>query len=295
MNQQHSNLVHPEETFKEEWILSQRWIHSGGLIINHCIAPPDEVNSPPITDHLMVVKLSNGTRQINSFNEQEYDGVIHKGEFFLQPANLPAFFSWETTDRALLFIIPPSFLTRIALETECINPDRIEVIPILKSHDPQIENLADSFLQEIETGGMGSKIYTDSLANILAINLLRQHCTFVPRIKEISGGLSPSKLRQVIDYIHDHLSTELELKQLSKLIGLSPYYFIRKFKLSMGLTPHKYIMQQRIETAKRLLKQKPNVPLARVAVDCGFGNQSHFGHVFKKYVGVTPKAYREGL
>ena len=60
----------------------------------------------------------------------------------------------------------------------------------------------------------------------------------------------------------------------------------------MGVTPHKYVMQQRVEMAKRLLKQN-ELALADVATECGFTHQSHMGKLFKQQLGMTPKQYRD--
>ena len=294
MTDRNSALVHPRDIVKPEWIQQERSLHNEGLIVQHCIEPPDAIEVSPPSHHLMIVQLSKGTRQVTRFNGQEYDGEIQQGEFILHPASLPGFYSWETTDKALVFVIEPSFLTKVAIETECINPSRIEVKDIVKGYCPHLEQIADSFLEEMETGGLGGKLYTDSLANQLAINLLRRQCVFTATFKDIKGGLSPYQKRQVIDYIHANLAEELDLQSLSEIVGLSQAHFSREFKKSIGLAPHKYVMQERVEKAKQLLKQQ-DIALAEIAIDCGFTHQSHMGKMFKKCVGTTPKQYRRSL
>ena len=73
---------------------------------------------------------------------------------------------------------------------------------------------------------------------------------------------------------------------------MSRFYFCRLFKKSVGATPYQYVMQQRVEMAKRMLQQQ-GLSIADVAFDCGFANQSHLGRIFKKHTGTTPKKYRE--
>lgn len=81
---------------------------------------------------------------------------------------------------------------------------------------------------------------------------------------------------------------------MAQLVDLSNYYFARQFKQSTGLAPHQYVTQQRIEKAKRLLKQRQH-SISQVGLECGFSNQSHFGRAFRQVTGTTPKRYREGL
>ena len=75
-------------------------------------------------------------------------------------------------------------------------------------------------------------------------------------------------------------------------LNMSPFYFCRQFKKSTGLTPYKYILQQRMELAKQLLKQQ-ELPISEIAMRCGFASQSSFTTAFRKYFDVTPKTYRQ--
>ncbi len=102
------------------------------------------------------------------------------------------------------------------------------------------------------------------------------------------GGLSPTPLRLVIDYINDYLDQELGLEELAAIAQLSPYRFCRSFKRSTGFTPHQYVIRQRVERAKLLLKDG-KMGISEVAVACGFTHQSHLNRHFKRLTGVTPK------
>ena len=291
MSVRQKTLIHPDEIIKPGWIRDRRSLCSGGMSVSYHIEPPDTIEMPSCSHHIVLIQLSHGTRQVTRFNEQEYDGEMHPGEFFLHPATFSGFYSWETTDKALMFAIEPSFLTKVALKTESIDPSRVEVRDLVKSYCPHLENIARAFLTEMQTGGIGGQLYTDHLANLMAINLLRHQCVFQPRIREYTGGLSTSQTEQAIDYIQAHLCEELRLQTIADLVGLSQAHFNRNFKISMGVTPHKYVIQQRVEMAKRLLRQT-DIALADVATDCGFTHQSHMGRLFKEYVGTTPKQYR---
>ncbi|MEG4942592.1 helix-turn-helix transcriptional regulator [Microcoleus sp. F4-D5] len=77
-------------------------------------------------------------------------------------------------------------------------------------------------------------------------------------------------------------------KELAGIAQLSPYYFSRAFKQSVGISPHQYVIQQRVERAKQLLLQG-NMSLYEIAIACGFTHQSHLTRHFKRLTGVTPK------
>ena len=99
-------------------------------------------------------------------------------------------------------------------------------------------------------------------------------------------------MREIIEYIHAHLDTQLSLTKLATHLNLSTFHFARLFKKSLGLSPHKYILQTRIERAKRLITSQ-HLPLSNIALQAGFYDQTHFGKAFKKYVGVSPKVFSQ--
>lgn len=100
-----------------------------------------------------------------------------------------------------------------------------------------------------------------------------------------------SKLKKTLAYIKENLEAEICLNALAREVGISIFYFSRMFKNSIGKSPHQFIIEQRIDYAKWLLKNSDE-PLNQIALRCGWSNQSNFSTAFKRIVGVTPKFYR---
>jgi AraC family transcriptional regulator len=264
------------------------------LIVEHQIQPSGECEaSGGLTHHLLAFELGYVPRQVSRIGEHEYDGPLRQGELLLIPAEVSLFGACETSDEILAFIIAPLFLHQIALETECLNPDRVELLSFLGSHDPQIEMIARSMQAEIQQKQWGSRLYLDSLANLLAIHLLRYYTACPATFREYEGGLAAAKLRHVLNYINAHFEQDITLADLAEIAGMSQCYFASLFKQSMGITPWQYVMQQRVERAKILLRQQ-DYSIAQIALQCGFNSQSHFTQQFRKLAGVTPKQYRNG-
>jgi AraC-like DNA-binding protein len=107
------------------------------------------------------------------------------------------------------------------------------------------------------------------------------------------GTLPLSKLRRVTDYIREHLDQELTLARLGTVVCMSPYHFARLFQRSTGLPPHRFVVRARIGHASTLLAA-PELSIGRIAQAVGFRTASHFSTVFRRIVGVTPRAYRAG-
>jgi AraC family transcriptional regulator len=143
---------------------------------------------------------------------------------------------------------------------------------------------------ELRSQGCGSRLYAETLANTLAIHLLRHYSSQNHRTVTCNGGLPQHKLRLVTDYIKDYLERELSLQDLAAIAQMSQYHFCRAFRQAIGLSPHQYLIQQRVERAKQLL-QTGGMSIGAVAIACGFTHQSHLHRHFKRLVGVTPKTF----
>lgn len=116
---------------------------------------------------------------------------------------------------------------------------------------------------------------------------------FAPPAK-ISPGMPSLRLNRVLEFVDANIAIDLCVSTLAAVAGMSPFYFCRSFKQSTGITPHRYVLQCRMEQAKRLLQEK-NGHLMEVAHEVGFADQSQFTRVFHKIVGITPSQYRKGL
>jgi AraC family transcriptional regulator len=173
-------------------------------------------------------------------------------------------------DKSLEFIhlyLEPEFVSHVAHET--IDPEA-----------------------DLDANGSDNGFYADAIATTLAAHLLRHYSTNQYQLRQYEDGFSKHRLRTVFDYINDHLCEKLTLEEIAKELDMSHFYFSRLFKISTGITPHQYLIQQRIERAKQVLRQ-PDKTIADIAMDCGFANPSHFAKHFRKYTGVTPKQFRK--
>jgi AraC-like DNA-binding protein len=117
-------------------------------------------------------------------------------------------------------------------------------------------------------------------------DLSRRFAIQLPR-----GGLAPGALRRVTEYIDSHLCEDLALETLAAHAGLSTYHFARAFKQSVGMPPHRYLLQERVKRAVELLKQTEQ-PLTAIAQSLGFADQSHFSRSFHGLVGLAPSEFR---
>ena len=261
-----------------------------------------EIFVPPLSSHLVVLHLGppvDRTQRLGDGREREK--LVVGGDSVVVPAGLASEWRWEQgTSRAdsLHVYLEPSLISEAA-EGVGVDPDAVEIVGGLGPRDPQIERIGRSFLPELEATRLpGDGLFAEALARALAVHLLREHSTLGwiaqrAASRKIGGGLTKLALRQVTDYVGDNLAGNLSLAEISRSVNISPYHFSRLFKESTGLSPHQYVIRQRVEKSKELL-MTTGLPLHEVAVAAGFADQSHMGRHLKRILGVSPTRLRRG-
>lgn len=252
---------------------------------------------PAVPDPHIVLQLTG-----SAYIEVRADGGrwttvhIQPGQLFLTPSGgSPYEMRWTSESNEpiqnIQLHLDSQFLAKTGVEAAGLDPSRIELLERSGARDLFIEQICLILKQELEKGGLGSKLYAESAAQLLAVHLLRQHCTFEHRVKEYSGGLPKNRLRRVTDYVQAHLDTDLSLDALAQQVEMSTYHFSRLFKQSTGESPNQYVVRLRIEEAKRLLRET-DLGVLEVALAVGYNSPSHLATQFKRITGVTPSVYR---
>ncbi len=279
--------VNPLDIFAGDWVLAKRSLELSGLTVEHQVYLPNQLEAT-LQQHVLAFHLSDGNvQEVTQIGEHFYHGTFPRGSSFLIPANVPSFTAWKSADEGLAFVIEPAFLCQVARDCE-IDTSQVELVATPFTQDAHIEAIARLFLHEITTAGLGGRLYAESLAQVLMIHLLRHYCAFQPKLRQSDGGLSSRQLQQVNDYIQAHLDRPIQLIDLASVAGISQYHFARLFKRSLGITPHQYVLRQRIERGKFLLKTGEQ-NIAAIAQAVGFADQSQFSRHFKRIVGITPR------
>jgi hypothetical protein len=147
-----NTITHPEDFYKDTWVLSRRSINTGGLIVDLHSQDADEIEINEATNHHLMSYLIKDPNSpvIIRMNGQESDDICRDGDFCLKPNNSDVFWFWEGINKVLAFAIAPDFSSQVAIENHCLNPDKIEVLPILKSRDSQLDRLVMLFQREME-------------------------------------------------------------------------------------------------------------------------------------------------
>jgi AraC family transcriptional regulator len=192
----------------------------------------------------------------------------------------------------LAIYLESGLVAQVAAEAFDLDPARLTVPPLDSLELPHLRAAMGAVGAELTAGGAGGRLAAESLANVLAVHLIRHLLADRRPERGRDGTLPRGRLRAVVEYIEAHLDASPSLDQLAAVARLSVYHFARQFKTATGLPPHQYVLARRVERAKQLLQQGRDLSLAEVAAHVGFADQSQLCHHFKRIVGVTPGQFR---
>jgi AraC family transcriptional regulator len=213
---------------------------------------------------------------------------IRTGHISIMPAEMPYETNWQRGSEIIILCLKPQLLTTLA--EELVIGDRLEIVENWIAHDVLIQQLGLELRTELQNG-LPMPLYVDAFATVLATHLLQHYSTAKQHSLKPSEQLSNNQLTHVATYINENLDSALSLSDLAQVANMNVYRFVRAFKQTIGVSPHQYVLKQRIERAKLLLTHT-NLTLQEISYQLGFSSQSHFTTTFRRYVGVTPKAFR---
>lgn len=269
-----------------------------GIEVMRALLPFHEMRVPALASHTVVLNLGRPYKLRGAIDGRVHEGDFRKGSAKVVSAGVPSEWNWRSEGQldVLHLSLTAAFAEGVALETG-VDPDRLEILNGVGLRDPRIEQVGASLLSELRTGGLGGRLFAESLTNVLAVHLLRHHSSLgrgaVRRAarEDAAGGPNGRALKRATDYVGDNLASDLSLGGIARAANLSPRHLSRLFKESTGLSPHQYVIRRRVERAKSLLGST-DLTVGEVARMCGFSHQSHLAFHARRLLGVPPAALR---
>lgn len=260
-----------------------------------CVGPVLIPSAPAVE---LVVQLAGSMQFGVTGGGQQRRYHTAPGTLFLTPAHRPAFeVEWLNVApepvRTLHVYLPPALLARTAAECG-LAAGRVELRDDSGLQDPLLYQLGLTLAGELAAPTGQSALYGETIAQLLAVHLLRQHSTHRPPAPERRVRLTAAQVRRVHEYVDAHLSGPIRLADLAALVCLSAYHFCRQFKRATGQSPNQYVIGQRMHRACCLVQQG-GLSVLQVAYAVGYQNPSHFAELYRRHTGTAPAAHlREG-
>jgi len=210
------------------------------------------------------------------------------GDVKIVPPGVPRVWETESATIKLSMYVSPGLMFSTA-EAMGVDPDAVAIAPQLHVRDPRIEHIGWAVKAELEASEPLGRLYGDCLGIAPASHLLRAYAP--AGVSRSDARLPRRRLARVLDFVRDNIASDLSLAELAKIAGVSPSHFKTLFKQSVGMPVHRYVIRRRVEYAAELL-QGGDAPLADVALQAGFANQSHMARCMRRTLGVTPAQAR---
>ena len=260
-----------------------RW---NGIRLERLCGGPGEFSERYLLKHVVYLHLTPAMDSEWRFPGEGWKRArISKGGIHIVPARIPHSGRWFSYAENILVEIAPELLAAVA-------PRQMHVglRTSLAIEDPWIAQSILALEEDVRRGTPVGPLYGETIGAALAAHLAGRYAD-LRREPAHCGGLPSQVLSRVLQFIGDNLDANLSLQSLADLAQLDLYLFLRRFKQSVGLAPHQYILHQRIERAKSLLGD-PELSITEIALRVGFASQSHFATAFRRIARASPRAYR---
>ncbi|WP_234380645.1 AraC family transcriptional regulator [Streptomyces sp. CMB-StM0423] len=242
---------------------------------------------PPV--HVLVVHTGRSANLRWSADGAARRERFHSGEALINPAGWASRPRWQEDVELLLLGLEPAWLEQMAAEDG--RRGRFELAPRFHFTDPLLTKLMERLASEYARPGPADSLYAQSLVQAAAAVVVRR-ASAGRGTAERDGAMPSRRLAQVMDYIHANLAERMALAELAAVAGVSTSHFTRLFRASTGQSPHQFVLQQRLERARRALLHTER-PIANIATEAGFADQSHLTRMMRRHGGVTPQMLRE--
>lgn len=281
------NIITDQEEFLRRWQTFSSHLSWAGLQIKNYSFP--SMFMPPSTSSMHTALFNTGypvkfSVKFNSGWKKYY--CAHGSIVQLMSAGEISEMQWEGHFDALLISMAPTLLERLTEVKNFRFSDQVNI------NDTAIAGILSRVQEEIVKNNLSEKIYAESLVLTCVIHLA---CTYSGHGKKIfapKGKLSAGQLKQVIDYSHANIRTNISLTQLAGCANLSAFHFARLFRQTMGISPYQFVLQMKIGYAKQLIRQH-NGSISEVAYLLNFTDQAHFSNAFKKITGSCPRQFQQ--
>jgi AraC family transcriptional regulator len=220
------------------------------------------------------------------------EGWTDPGAINLTPAGFDGTWGASGSSRAITLFVPGAFLSRVIAEHWEREPSFVEILPQFLIRDPMIEALATRLAAAAHSPALFGDLYAESACEFLTHHIIHAHSSISAPPPRCSGGMSGRRLKDVVEFIHEHLGDNISLHHLAALSGVSVRHFERAFKQAVGEPPHAYVLGKRLLAAQDLLLKEPDLSVSEISARVGLSSSSHLASAFRRRNGISPTEFR---
>lgn len=258
-------------------------------------AEPAGMPTEVFAQHHLLLNLREADHRVENWRDGAHRDFIYRlHEIVLTPAGVRSGWYWHARSKVIVITIEPHKLERFARAELGLILTTQQLKDVPQAEDVDLCQAGAMLLEALRTRTTGSEVIYESLARVFLVKLLQRYGEERHEALEFGSGFTARHYKRVLDFVEARFAGPIAIEDMAAEAGLSPAHFSRLFKQVIGDTPYQFVMDYRVEQAKKMLADRER-PLIDVALSCGFSDQPHFGRVFKKLTGQTPKEFRAAL
>ncbi len=258
-----------------------------GFFVKKCGPTNISAQDVILLKNALCLQLGESARLDWRADDQRVTSIIEPGRISIFPANKLHSGTFRHHGEHIMVFFEPQFLMEAA--NSGMTADPIELSWQFGIESAPLRELILLLQAESERPGSGDDRAATTIARLLGIHVVQHYSNAATTIAK-TGGLSPTRLKKVMDFIENTPTGEMSLKRMAVAAGLSVFHFTRVFRQSTGMSPLQCVMRRRINRAQELLL-RDRARINDVALECGFCDQAHLTRHFKRITGVTPAAF----
>lgn len=270
--------------------LSSHALKWDGVLLERGTSPyfyPKDVITP---NFYFAIEMENTYSWHAVSGESELNITTEPGDIWINPPNTPF---THNIDVPCNFLIINISKDKMFDHFEGHLPSNLEFLNNYSIQDKTLENLMHLLLIEVESKGQNGSWYLNHVIKLFSNYFIRHYSNYydVKDNNPLSSIIGPKEMNIINDIINNNISLPISIEDLASALNVSKFHFLNEFKKYNGLTPYQYILNTRINCAKKLLLN-PDTKITTIAHELGFSDSSHFSRTFKKVVGISPKSFR---
>lgn len=252
---------------------------------------PNSINIKTSAYLILIMLAPQSRRHLSLNSDRSFFGVAPVGALEVVPKGFDLFSRWESHKENFLAIFDGHRLEKLAgkefnQSSFEFHPPRIGLL------DSKALEIAKNIQNEIRMDDAAMSEAIDAWMTLLGVHVLREYSNLNKKSGLLfKGGLSPRAWARVDDYIRVHLSGKIKMEDLAEIAQLSPSHFSRSFRQTVGHSPHQYVMDLRLKTARDLI-ERTNGAFDEISKLSGFSSNSHMTATMRRFWGVKPMQLR---
>jgi AraC family transcriptional regulator len=287
-------LIEPERI--HEWIPGKITLDSkrcawDGMTLRGYHYPHLKVDIPAMRDYMFVVYKNSTSKMSRRRNGPWQDYRVEPGVISILTRAEESQWKWDRPIDVSHLYLSHSSIANVAAEVFERDIVDIELQDCVRAEDKVLPMLVRMLEAELLSQEIGGPLYVDAIKNQACVHVLRHYSNIT--FNEVShGGFSSTQKRLLSEFIEESINSNISMTELANLMQLSVFHFNRKFTKQFGISPHTFVTKKRVDLATKLLSTT-SLPIKAISAQCGFSDQSHMTRLLRRFIGLTPAAFRQ--